>query len=668
MPSGKKLSALLLLSALLPALTRAQSAPEEIIPKERKYYSVTSVPIPDSVKLEVGGMAFGPDGRLAVCTRRGEVWLIEDPYQKKSKTPTYTRFARGLHEALGLGWRNGELFVTQRSELTKLTDVNKDGKADLYQTVTSWPLSGNYHEYSYGPLFLPNGDMLVNLNLGWVGRGESLSKWRGWIMRVKPDGKLVPFAAGMRSPAGYGTNAEGDVFYAENQGDWIGSGRITHIEDGEFAGHPASLNWSQDPLSPIKFLKRDMFPDSIGSLHEFSKKYQHFKEPTIIFPHTLMGISTSGLLAITNDGFGPFKGQMLVGDQGHSKVMRAFYEKVNGKYQGACFPFLEGFASGILRLAWGSDNSLFVGMTSRGWAATGKDQYGLQRVNFKGAMPFEIRTMKAKPNGFELEFTKPVSKKLAEDLAQYKITGFTYLYHKTYGSPVVQQQDCPIRRVEVSADGLTVRLYVSGLREGYVHQLDVPTLTAQSGEQLLHHVGYYTLNNIPAGTAADKQMMTEMEHMDHGAMAGKGPGGCGTNSAKNPVTRPAGWKNEADVTIELGTRPGLKFDKELLEVPEGARVKLVFSNNDDMLHNLVITAPGKGEDVGKAAMNLGLNGADMGYIPASEEVLFNTCLLQPQSSQAIYFVAPGRGDYPFICSFPGHYMVMKGVLKVTPKK
>ena len=658
----------LLLAAAVPFITQGQS-PDEIVPKERKFYSVTSVPIPDSVKLEVGGMAFGPDGRLAVCTRRGEVWLIEDPYQKKSKTPRYTRFARGLHEALGLGWRNGELFVTQRSELTKLTDVNRDGKADLYQTVASWPISGNYHEYSYGPLFMPNGDMLVNLNLSWVGKGESLTKWRGWIMRVKPDGKLVPYAAGMRSPAGYGTNAEGDVFYAENQGDWIGSGRITHIEDGDFGGHPASLNWSQEAISPLKFLKRSQFPDSIGSLHAYSKKINHFKEPTIIFPHTLMGISTSGLLAITNDAFGPFRGQMLVGDQGHSKVMRAFYEKVNGKYQGACFPFLEGFASGILRMAWGSDNSLFVGMTSRGWAATGKDPYGLQRVSYKGAVPFEIRTMKARSNGFELEFTKPVNARTAADPSQYRLTGFTYLYHKTYGSPVVDQQDCPVRKVEVSADGRTVRLYVSGLREGYVHALEVPNLTAQSGEKVLHPVGYYTLNNIPAATEADKQAMTGMEHMDHKAMAGTSPGGCGTNSAKNRVSRPVEWGGrDADVTIELGTRPGLKFDKELFDVPEGARVKLVFSNNDDMLHNFVVTAPGKGQDVGKAAMGLGLNGASMGYIPASDDVLFNTCLLQPQSSQTIYFVAPRQGEYPFICSFPGHYMVMKGIMKVSAKK
>jgi len=258
-----------------------------------KFYSISDVSIPDHVILEVGGMTFLEDGRLAVCTRRGEIWIVDDPGQKKSKTPTYTRFAYGLHEPLGLAYHDGSLYVNQRAELTKITDTDKDGKADLFQTICTWPLSGNYHDYAYGPLFLPNGDMLVTLNLSWIGRGESLTKWRGWMMKITADGKLIPYAAGMRSPAGFGFNAEGDVFFAENQGDWISSGRITHVKEGDFAGHPASLNWSGEKNSPLKDLKRDQFPDSIGSMFEFGKKIPHMKQPAVIFPHTLMGISTS---------------------------------------------------------------------------------------------------------------------------------------------------------------------------------------------------------------------------------------------------------------------------------------------------------------------------------------------------------------------------------------
>src|SRR5690606_28362423 len=106
-----------------------------------------------------------------------------------------------------------------------------------------------YHEYSYGPALLPNGKFMVNLNLGWVdrlGRMESLVPWRGWVVEITPSGELIPVASGLRSPAGYWVNGEGDFFYSENQGDWVGSGRISHVEVGDFLGNPKGLKWVED--------------------------------------------------------------------------------------------------------------------------------------------------------------------------------------------------------------------------------------------------------------------------------------------------------------------------------------------------------------------------------------------------------------------------------------
>ena len=92
-----------------------------------------------------------------------------------------------------------------------------------------------------------------------------------------------------------------------------------------------------------------------------------------------MGISTSDILQDTTKGkFSPFPGQYFVADQGQSKVMRMGLEKVNGVYQGFAINYREGFQSGILRERFGLDGSMFVGMTSRGWGSTGKDDFGLQ--------------------------------------------------------------------------------------------------------------------------------------------------------------------------------------------------------------------------------------------------------------------------------------------------
>ncbi len=630
---------------------------DEMAGRKNTFYEIKDVPIPDEVLLEVGGLAFTEEGKLGVTTRRGELWLIEDPASSK---PKYSLFASGMHEPLWLSYRNGSFYTTQRGELTKITDTNNDGKGDLFKTIYAWPLSGNYHEYSYGPLFMPNGDMIVTLNVSWEGKGKSLAKWRGWMLRITEDGKMEPYATGLRSPAGIGLNAEGDLFYSENQGDWIGSGFVTHVEKGDFTGHPAGLRWAGEPNSPIG-IPEYLYRDSIGTIFEFSKSISSVKVPSVWFPHTILGVSTSGMVTIENDEFGPYKGQMLVGDQGHSKIMRMFLEKVNGEYQGACFPFKEGFESGILRLAWGNDNSLYVGMTSRGWASTGEKEYGLQRLVWNGKTPFEMKAIRAVPDGFEIEYTQPVDSGSASDLNAYQITGFTYSYHKGYGSPIIQQKKCPVVKTELSADGRKVRLYVQGLRRGFVHEVKAGGVKSKEGKPLLHNVGYYTLNNMPEGSGHAGHMMAgEVNSPDEQARS------CGADPTKNIKTRPASWTNGPDVVIKIGTVPGLKFDIEEFEIPAGSKVQLVLNNNDDMLHNLVITTPGAGDKVGKMAMEMGLDGPALGFVPASEDVLFNTCVIEPETSQSLFFVAPEKeGDYTYVCTFPGHYFNMRGIMKVV---
>ena len=120
------------------------------------------------------------------------------------------------------------------------------------------------------------------------------------------------------------------------------------------------------------------------------------------------------------------------------------------------------------------------------------------------------------------------------------------------------------------------------------------------------------------------------------------------------------------IVVIVGTKPGLKFDVAKFQVKAGSRIRLVFNNNDDMLHNLVIVKPKTVDKVGQAAIGMGLDGAEKAYVPALDEVLFHTGLMQPESQETIYFVAPTTpGDYTFVCTYPGHYTLMQGVIKVT---
>jgi azurin len=632
------------------------SARQARAPSEAEYYVIDPMPVPDGIVLEAGGLAFGENGELMVPTRRGEVWCITNP---GGINPSFSRFAQGLHEPLGIAWRNGGWYVAQRGELVRLDDRNNDGRADRYRTVYRWPLTGNYHEYSYGPKFLPNGEMMVTLNLAWIGHGAALTDWRGWMLHITEEGEMTPWATGLRSPLGFGLTAVGDIFYTENQGGWVGSGWLTHLERGDFAGNPEGLKWTHMPGSPLDlaFEEVDAIDDTQDlPLHAYAERFPDLKLPAVWFPHAIMGISTADILFIENDNqVGPFAGQLLVADQGHSKVMRVFLEKVNGQYQGAVFGFREGFSSGVIKLAWGPDDVLYAGMTNRGWASTGREPYGIDRMRWTGKIPFEMRTLEAESDGFTITFTKPVDPQSAADVNSYRVTGFTYIYTRRYGSPVINRQEHPVTGVVVAEDGMSARIYVEGMREKYIHEVRAEGVRSAEGAGLLHPTGYYTLNHVPEGERG-ATVAADVRVADAGADEG---------SPKKITTMPAGWNGTADQTIALGTVPGMRFSRELITVRAGNRVALSFTNDDDMLHNVVIVRPGTADPVGEAAMRLGLDGDALEYVPPTDQVLVHTSLLGPREAETIYFTVPDvPGDYQFVCTFPGHHITMRGILRV----
>jgi uncharacterized cupredoxin-like copper-binding protein len=389
----------------------------------------------------------------------------------------------------------------------------------------------------------------------------------------------------------------------------------------------------------------------------------HLKTPAVWFPHTILGISTSAILVDSTRGaFGPFAGQLFVGDEGHSKIMRVYLEKVNGVYQGAVFPFREGFASGVFREVWGKDGSMYVGQTSRGWAATGKASYGLQRLVWTGAMPFEAHRIQARPDGFEVTFTSPVDRAIAAQPSSYAVTSFIYKYHHIYGSPAINQVTHPVRGVVVSADGMSARVVLDSLREGYIFELKMPGVRSVAGAPLLHDFAYYTVNQIPRG---DHVVMSGTPAPVSSTTRTVASVPSGAASSKRQTTMPAEWNGTVDQTVSVQGVDGLKFSIANFDVKAGSRVRLDFANVSDMLHNVVITQPSGATRVADAALKLGLDGQRLHFVPAMDEVLFNTALLEPRKSETIYFVAPSvLGEYTFLCTFPGHAGTMQGVMRV----
>ncbi|GIW79559.1 MAG: hypothetical protein KatS3mg105_1366 [Gemmatales bacterium] len=463
-------------------------------PTEDDYYPITTLPIPKGLVLEVGGLCLMPDGKLAVSTRRGDIYLVDNPKADDLSQIHFTKFAGGLHEVLGLAYRDGWLYATQRGELSRLKDSDGDGRADIVETVCDdWEISGDYHEYAFGSDFDKEGNIWVVLCL--TGSFTSNCKFRGWCLRITKDGKAIPTCSGIRSPGGIGMNHLGDVFYTDNQGPWNGTCALKWLKPGSFQGHPAGNKWySQAPN-----MKQPETPNSNSRIMTEADRIPELMPPAVMFPYDKMGKSASGIACDTTGGkFGVFKNQLFVGDQSHSTVMRVFLEKIKDRYQGACFMFRQGFASGTLPLLMTPDGYLFAGGTNRGWGSRGNKPFALERVKWTGKVPFEVLEMRAKPDGFELVFTKPVATATASDPKSYLLKTYTYIYRSQYGSPEVDHTNPNITKITVSQDQRTVRLYIDKLQRGHVHELHLNGVRSQKENlPLLHRIAYYTLNYIP---------------------------------------------------------------------------------------------------------------------------------------------------------------------------
>ncbi len=445
------------------------------------YYRIEHFPVPREIALQVTGMDWLPNGDLAIATWSGEIYIVEGA-QGDVQAARYRRFARGLNEPLGLQVVKEQIYVVQKCDLTRITDTDGDGEADQFETINDdWAYSGNYHAFAFGPVIDRDQNFYAFL-CGQRGRWDL--PYVGWCVQIKPDGSnLEGFCSGLRAPNGFGLyGPNDDLFIADNQGNWVGACKLNHLQRGRFYGYPSGIPAPEaDYAHPAQF-----------------------EPPAVWFPRKLSP-STSGFVTVDSDRFGPFPGQMLIGDFQNAVVSRVFLEKVHGAWQGAVWPFAKGFYSGVNRLAMGRDGKLYVGgLKNAAWPASAPKDYSLDRVEFTGQTPFEIKEVHATAAGFELVFTQPVDPTAAAVSENYEVAQFNYEYHQAYGSPEIDQEgrkdsSTPLKTISatVSPDRRKVQLALGGTKLGYVTMVRALDLQSAAGKPLWHETFYYTLNHLP---------------------------------------------------------------------------------------------------------------------------------------------------------------------------
>jgi hypothetical protein len=445
---------------------------------EAASYAIATLPLPENELLEGGGLAFRPDGKLYLATRRGDIWLVDNPLSDDIDRITYRCYARGLHEVLGLTLvGENDLYLVQRPEITLVRDNDRDDQADEFITINDkFGCSGDYHEYIFGPARDAAGNLFVTLNVGFGGGHQAKVPYRGFCLKVSPDGRLTPWSYGLRSPNGLNFSPDGRLYYTDNQGEWVAACKLHELQQGDFCGHMASVRWwegKQDGDEP------EMTP------------------PAVWLPYSLSRSASEPVWDTTGGKFGPFAGQCFVGELTNSLILRVDLEEVGGRTQGACFEFRRGFQCGVNRLHFAPDGSLMVAQTNRGWGSVGGQPHALQRVIYTGNLPLEIHSMRITLTGWRLRFTKPIDVDKAADPTTWFLESYTYHHWKTYGSPEIERRQNAIEKIDISSDGLTVDVTVPDRDKGRVYHLQVKGLSAQDGSALLHPDAYYTMNEVP---------------------------------------------------------------------------------------------------------------------------------------------------------------------------
>lgn len=470
-------------SLIVAGLFNVAAAKTNYIPKG---YEIQTIETPKDVRFHATGLDTNKQGHVYVATRFGDVWTYQND--------TWTKFADGLHEPTGLMCDDdGSIIVGQKPELTRLVDVDNDGVADDYIRIADgWEFHDNYHEFNFAPVKDKAGNYYGTLNLGHgvpdalsLGAMDSAGGYRGWAYKVSKDGKFSPFASGLRSPAGLGISPKNELFFTDNQGDWVETSKLHLLEEGKFYGHPVTL--------------RDDPDFGLAKVVENKKNFKMFddmrEKPVAWIPHLEVANSPGNPEWDVSKGkFGPFENQIFIGDQTQSNIFRVMLDKVNGKYQGAVINFINGFQSGNIRLDFDTQGQLWVGQTARGWGAKGNKPFGIQKVVWNGETPFELLDMKLTKGGFKLTFTEPLNDKTV--LANhFNVHEYNYKYTNRYGSDKHNKKDLKVTSVTLSKDKKSAEIKLD-LTADKVVVVDFSKLRNSNKDKPSVTTVYYTLNQL----------------------------------------------------------------------------------------------------------------------------------------------------------------------------
>ncbi|MEI6232194.1 MAG: DUF6797 domain-containing protein [Planctomycetota bacterium] len=368
---------------------------------------------PYNSEMLISGMDFFSDGRAAVCTFGGDVWIVSG-IDDKLEHLKWKRFASGLYHPLGLKIVKDEIYTLGRDQVTRLHDLNGDGEADFYENFNNdIHITTNFHEFAFDLQTDPQGNFYFS-KAGPVrngGRGfQEIVDHHGCLLKLTPDGKtLSVVATGFRAPNGIGVGPNGELSSGDNEGTWMPMCRLNWIKPGGFYGAVPTAHRTAPPSD--------------------------YDKPICWFPKDVDNSSGCQVWDTTGGKFGPFAGGMFHLSYGTCSLFHVMKEEVDGVMQGGVVRLPLNFNHGTMRARFNTkDNAMYI-CGLKGWQTTSAEVGGLQRVRYTGKpanLPSELHVVK---NGIKITFTDPLDRDSVKDLENYTIEQWNYIWSEAYGSP-----------------------------------------------------------------------------------------------------------------------------------------------------------------------------------------------------------------------------------------
>ena len=593
---------------------------------------------PFKTPMRIGGVGTLSDGRIAVCTLMGDVWIVDGVDDTLNRL-VWKRFASGLNQPLGLVVKDDQIHVIGRDQLTRLHDTNDDGEADFYECLTNQFPTARGNSFAL-TLHLDNQERFY-----WFTRSSQFGMTR-FTLGSKPEA----IATGLRGCNGTGVSPDGSIVFAMPQeGTWQPASGIFEVGNGSYHGF-------------------------FGPKPDFGK--HGYQMPLCFLPRGIDNSSGDIIFVPKDQRFGPLAGRMIGTSFGYCQHYLVLREKLdNGGVQGGVVPLPGEFLSGAHRGSFSSkDGHLYIVGTD-GWQSYAREDGSLERIRWTGGEMLLPESVETRRNGFILRFNEAIDPRSLDSKKAFAAQ-WNYLHSEAYGSPEYSVQNpgftghdpVEIRSLHALKDGKSIFVEIPQLHPVMQFHLHLE-LKTRDGRPFAPDL-YYSIfhqgeefTDFPGYREIAKESWNDFPHAEESPVDPR-------LLAQEAQSKIVGDEDvlAAIERIELDAIAGLQYAQKELRVKAGAKVALTFRNLDPSIpHNVVVVVPDRLSSIGEESMKLAASpqGVDKHYVPEDKGVIALSPVLQSGNSYVIYFRSPRKpGSYPYLCTFPGHWQVMQGKLIV----